>query len=37
MDGDERIDWALNDRPARILISAMLAFQITILAVLIWL
>lgn len=37
MDRGERAAWALNDRPARILIGGMLVIQIMILAALIWL
>lgn len=37
MPGDELFGWALNDRPAAIVIGTMLALQLMILAVLLWL
>jgi hypothetical protein len=37
MKGDEPSDWALNDRPAAILIGTMLAVQVIILAALLYL
>lgn len=37
MIGDERRDWTLADRDARMLISVMLAFQVTLLGMLIFL
>ena len=33
MTGKERQDWALDDRDAKVLISVMLAFQVTFLAI----
>ena len=38
MNGEEREDWTLDDRDAKVLISVMFAFQVAILAVsLLWL
>ena len=36
MKDDDTRDWALNDRPAKILISMMPVVQISILAALLW-
>lgn len=37
MTEQEREDWALNDRAAKILIGGLLALQVMLLATLIWL